>query len=93
MWENLHPEICRTQSHETLQADPEGQVRELLAFCGLDFDPACLDFHGTKRVVKTASAAQVRQPLRRNTARAGSYGESLGPMARALGDIMNGGED
>ncbi len=87
-WEKLHPERCRTQTHEALQADPEGQVRELLAFCGLEFDPACLDFHGSKRVVKTASAAQVRQPLRRNTARAGSYGELLRPLALALENIV-----
>lgn len=89
VWETLHPERCRTLSHEALQADPEGQVRELLAFCGLEYDPACLDFHRATRGVKTASAAQVREPLRRNTSRADRYGESLGPLARALEDIVN----
>ncbi len=93
VWESLHPERCRTQSHEALQADPEGQVRELLGFCGLEFDSACLDFHDAKRVVKTASAAQVREPLRPNTARAGRYGESLEPMARALEVILKSRKD
>ena len=88
VWESLYPEQCRIQSHEALQKDPEGQVRELLAFCGLEFEPACLDFHDAARVVKTASAAQVRQPLRRNTARAKNYGESLEPLARALENIV-----
>ena len=93
VWEKLHPERCRVQSHEAIQADPEGQVCELLAFCGLAFDPACLDFHGSKRVVKTASAAQVREPLRRNTARAGRYGESLRPLAQLLEAIVTRDED
>ncbi|MFZ2235695.1 MAG: sulfotransferase [Dokdonella sp.] len=93
VWENLHPERCRVQSHEALQADPEGQVRELLTFCGLAFDPACVDFHSSKRVVRTASAAQVREPLRRNTARAARYGEHLMPLAEALGDVISRKED
>ena len=88
VWEGLYPERCRAQSHEALQADPEGQVRELLAFCGLEFEHSCLDFHTAKRVVKTASAAQVREPLRRNTSRQGRYGESLEPLARVLEDIL-----
>lgn len=87
VWERLYPERCRAQSHEALQADSEEQVRELLAFCGLEFDSACLDFHDAKRVVRTASAAQVRQPLRRNTARAARYGECLVPLARVLDEV------
>ena len=92
VWENLHPERCRTQSHEALQADLEGQVHELLHFCGLEFEPACLEFHDLKRVVKTASAAQVREPLRQNTARAARYGDTLGPLAIALGNIVTSEE-
>lgn len=87
-WNSQYPERCRTQSHEGLQADPEGQVRELLTFCGLRFDPICLDFHRAKRSVKTASAAQVRQRLLPNTSRAERYGESLAPLIRALEGIV-----
>ena len=52
--------ICR---YEELVRDPETNIRRLLTHCGLDFEPACLAFHETKRSVRTASAEQVRQPL------------------------------
>jgi tetratricopeptide (TPR) repeat protein len=74
------PRRFRAQSYEAFVADPEGQTRELLEFCGLPFDPACLRFHEAERSVRTASAAQVRQPLRRDTARAAAYGALLDPL-------------
>lgn len=49
--------------YEELVADLEGVSRRLVAHCGLDWDARCLDFHRTDRVVRTASAAQVRKPL------------------------------
>lgn len=84
-WHALHPLQVREQSYEALVADPEAQIRALLAFCGLDFDPACLAFHETEREVHTPSAAQVREPLRRDTARAPRYGALLDPLRAALG--------
>lgn len=83
-WQALYPERVRTQSYEALIADPETQIRALLEFCGLSFDPACLNFHQTRRTVGTASAAQVREPLRRDTARASAYGALLDPLRAAL---------
>ena len=50
----------------------------------LRFDPACLASHEARRNVRTASAAQVRQPLRRDTARASAYGALLDPLRAAL---------
>src|SRR5271155_5096102 len=47
--------------YEALVGDLEGESRRLIAFLGLDWEPACLDFHRTKRPVRTASAWQVRQ--------------------------------
>ena len=41
----------------------EKEVRRLLDFCGLEFEPACLEFHKTKRNIKTPSSEQVRQPI------------------------------
>ena len=38
-------------------------ARELVDWCGLEWDPACLEFHKTRRAVRTASAAQVRRPV------------------------------
>lgn len=85
-WREADPQRIRAQSYEALLADPEGQVRELLAFCGLPFDPACLDFHRSERNVRTPSASQVRQPLRGDTARAAHYGALLDPLRAALAD-------
>ena len=65
-------------------ANGKGQTRELLQFCGLDFDPACLNYRETPRGIRTASAAQVRQPLRHDTARSGRYGELLAPLRAML---------
>ncbi len=85
-WAHIFPERFFEHSYESLLADPEAQVRRLLAFCGLPYDPACLEFHRTERAVRTASAAQVRQPLRRDTARSALYGDKLDRL-RALLDV------
>jgi hypothetical protein len=61
--------------------EPEAQIRQLLAFCQLPFDAACLSPHQTQRDVhSTASAAQVRQPIRGDTARSPRYREFLTPL-------------
>lgn len=83
-WQRADPQRIRTQSYEALLADPESQIRELLAFCDLPFDARCLDYHLTSRSVRTASASQVLQPLRRDTARAAQYGTLLDPLRKAL---------
>jgi hypothetical protein len=44
-------------------SDLEGTARRLIAACGLDWHPACLEFHRTKRLVRSASLLQVRQPV------------------------------
>lgn len=49
--------------YEKLVADQEGETRKLLDFCGLEWDEAVLQFHRTKRVVRTASSYQVKRPL------------------------------
>ena len=73
--------------HEELIAAPEARIRELLAHCGLAFDPACLEFHKTQRDVRSPSAMQVRQPLRADLGRAKRYGDLLEPLRAALKDI------
>lgn len=83
-WREAHPGRLHEQSYEALLDDPEGRTRALLAACGLDFDPACLRFFEAERSVRTASAAQVREPLRRDTARAPRYGSLLDPLREAL---------
>jgi tetratricopeptide (TPR) repeat protein len=72
--------------YEDLVADLETQARRLVAECGLPWDDACLAFHQTQRVVRTASAAQVRQPLYRSAVgRWRAYERHLGPLLAALG--------
>ncbi|HEY6986276.1 MAG TPA: sulfotransferase [Rhodanobacteraceae bacterium] len=83
-WSELFPDRIHRQIYEALLADPERSIRDLLDFCGLPFDAACLDFHHASRTVRTASAAQVREPLRRDTARADRYGALLDPLRDAM---------
>jgi hypothetical protein len=65
--------------------DIEGATRRLLGFCGLDFEPACLAFHETQRVVHTASTEQVRRPLYASSVgKWRRYGKELEPLAEAL---------
>lgn len=85
VWQSRYPDRVRVQSYEALTADPEAQIRDLLAFCDLPFEQACINFHATKRRVTTPSAAQVRQPMRRDTARSDKYGALLDPLREALG--------
>lgn len=74
-----------TLDYEALVADLEGESRRLIAFLGLDWEPACLDFHGTERPVLTASGWQARQPLHtRSLGRWRKYERHLGPLPEVL---------
>lgn len=84
-WQTLHPTHVFENDYERLVREPEATIRNLLAFCDLPFEPACLDFHKTERDVHTPSAMQVREPLRRDTARAPRYGALLDPLRTELG--------
>lgn len=71
--------------YEDLVADLEGISRELVKFCGLPWDPRCLRFYETQRVISTASYDQVRQPLySRSVGRWRHYERHLGPLRQAL---------
>ncbi|QNK02663.1 tetratricopeptide repeat-containing sulfotransferase family protein [Dyella telluris] len=84
-WQRRFPGQVLEHSYEALVAEPEARIRRLLDFCGLAFDPACLDFHSTSRtVLSTASAAQVRQPLQKNNSRLAHYEAQLAPLRARL---------
>ena len=53
--------------YEDVTADPEGAARRLIAFCGLDWDPACLQPERNRDAVRTASLWQARQPIYRHS--------------------------
>ena len=75
--------------YEDMVADQEKRTRELLDFIGLDFDPACLDFHNSGRVAITLSNDQVRQPIyKSSTKRYQRYAKHIGPLVEALGDLI-----
>jgi len=76
--------------HERLVEDPEGEIRRLLDYVGVPFDEACLRFHENKRPVRTASAEQVRRPLRAEALNEWRPFEAqLGPLKEALGPALD----
>jgi tetratricopeptide (TPR) repeat protein len=84
-WLRVLPLEMLVIDYEELVADLEGESRRLIEFLGLDWEPACLDFHKTERPVFTASAWQVRQPLyTRSVGRWQCYERHLGPLLEML---------
>jgi predicted Zn-dependent protease len=75
--------------YERLVADPEREVRKLLEYCGLPFEPACLQFHTNRRAVRTISSEQVRRPIFKDSVEQWRHYEPwLGPLRQALGDLV-----
>jgi tetratricopeptide (TPR) repeat protein len=88
-WDTVLPGKLLHLQYEHLVRDPEANIRRMLTHCGLEFEPACLSFHETKRPVRTASAEQVRQPLYASGIGYWKHFEAqLEPLRRALGDSM-----
>ncbi|MDQ6646334.1 MAG: sulfotransferase [Pseudomonadota bacterium] len=84
-WLARHPQHVLDFPYENLVQEPETQIRRLLASCDLSFDPACLTPHQTKReVLSTASAAQVREPIRTDTAHSAPYLQWLQSLQERL---------
>ena len=65
-WNRVYPGRILQVDYEDVVDDLETQVRRMLDYLGLDFDPACVEFHRTQRSVRTASSEQVRQPIYRS---------------------------
>ena len=83
-WAVRHPDRFLVQSYEALVAQPEAQIRALLAFCGLAFEAGCLSFHTAQRAIRTPSALQVRQPLQQTSTPAAGYGALMDPLRQLL---------
>jgi len=87
-WLDKFPTRVFDLQYETLLVEPDEVIHRLLSFCDLSFDPACLAFHETSRpVLSSPSAAQVRQPLRNDTARSAFYGNKLDGLRRRLREL------
>ena len=75
--------------YENMVEDTEGEVRRLLAYCGLPFEDAVLRFHENQRAVRTASSEQVRQPIyREGMDQWRHYEPWLAPLKAALGPVL-----
>jgi tetratricopeptide (TPR) repeat protein len=82
----LSPERFIEVDYEAVVDDLEGQARRLIDFVGLPWNDACLSFHQTRRVVRTASVAQVRQPIYKTSlGRWRKHAVHLAPLLAALG--------
>lgn len=82
----LLPDRFIEVDYEDVVADTETQARRLVAFCGLDWNPACLDFHLTRRTIRTASLNQVRRPIYTGSiGRWRSYASQIAVLLDGLG--------
>ncbi|GAB6051513.1 tetratricopeptide repeat-containing sulfotransferase family protein [Magnetospira thiophila] len=87
-WREVLPVTVLDVDYEQLVADPEPQVRRLLDHCGLDWDPACLEFHKSHRAIRTASRSQVRNPIYATSAgRWRRYETHLGDLVESLNGV------
>nr|WP_241664438.1 tetratricopeptide repeat-containing sulfotransferase family protein [Ningiella ruwaisensis] len=88
-WDRVLPDFVLRVQHEDVLNDLEGQVRRILKFCNLEFEQSCLDFHKTKRVIKTPSSEQVRQPIFKSSVEQWKhFSEQLHPLKERLADIL-----
>lgn len=89
-WEAVLPkDAFKTVVYEDLVADTEGVSRDMLDFCGLEWTDDVLEFHKSKRRVRTASVTQVRQPIYKTSMEKWRvYEDHLGPLIDAIGPDM-----
>ena len=90
-WDAVLPgKVLRVQ-HEDVVEHLEDNVRRVLEFCDLEFEPACLEFYKTERSVRTASSEQVRQPIyKEGIDQWRNFEPWLAPLKDALGDLAPG---
>ena len=85
--DDVQPGRIHRVNYESMVGDTEAEITRLLAFCGLDVEPACLRFWESKRAVSTPSAEQVRQPIyREGLDQWRHYQPWLGPLVEGLAD-------
>ncbi|MHC5007387.1 MAG: tetratricopeptide repeat-containing sulfotransferase family protein, partial [Planctomycetota bacterium] len=84
-WKQVVPQPILEVGYEALVDDLEAESRRIIEFVGLDWDDACLRFHASGRIVRTASYEQVRQPIYRSSiGRYQRFEHHLGPLFEAL---------
>jgi tetratricopeptide (TPR) repeat protein len=89
-WDEALPDAVLRVQHEDVVEDLEGSVRRLLDFCGLEFEPACLEFYKNERSVRTASSEQVRRPIfKEGLDQWRNFEPWLGPLQEHLGELVS----
>jgi hypothetical protein len=84
-WGRAFPVPILSIEYADVVYDLQGVARRLVDACRLDWDPACLEYHRTKRVVRTASLTQVRQPIYKSSlARWKHYERELAELIAAI---------
>jgi len=84
-WHDVVPGGIHSVRYEELVDDQESVSREIVSYCGLEWAPACLEFHKNESAISTASSAQVRRPVYRDALqRWRRYEEQLKPLAEDL---------
>ncbi len=84
-WRETQPLEWLDVSYEDLVGDLEGQARRMIEYLGLDWDASCLEFHSNRRVVRTPSLVQVRQPVHtQSVGRWRNYEPYIQPLFRAF---------
>ena len=90
-WDAALPGQILRVHYEDVVGDTEVEVRRILDYLNLPFEPECLDFYKTKRSVRTASSEQVRQPIFKSGLEQWKHFEPwLGPLKQALGPVLDG---
>ena len=85
-WRRVLPSPILEVDYEAVVAEPDAMARKLVTWCGLEWDPACLEFHSARRPVRTASLAQVRQPVyATSVGRWKNYEKALASVIARLG--------
>jgi predicted Zn-dependent protease len=76
--------------YERMVQDPEDEIRRLLSYCALPFEPECLKFYETERTVRTPSSEQVRLPIfTEGVDQWSNFSTWLGPLKDVLGDVVD----
>jgi tetratricopeptide (TPR) repeat protein len=84
-WKSTLPSFIHDFKYEDLVANQEDQTNRLLQLCGLPWADACMDFHRTRRKVRTASNAQVSRPIYQDSVNLWKrYENFLEPLISAL---------
>lgn len=85
-WQSVLPSQFMTVDYEGLVSEPQAVAAQVMAFCGLPFDPSSVDITRNTQPVATASSSQVRQPINRRGIDAWrKYAMQLEPLRERLG--------